>query len=113
MLDHQLVAYLGIAKEMLDLCKTKSSDYSDHAVEKGELDNISELGLPGLYVRMTDKMGRLKKFMWFGGLNKVKDETVEDALKDLANYCIISLMVRRRLWQKPKEKSNPDVEIPV
>lgn len=113
MLGHQIVAYNHIVTEMIELCKTKSSDYSDHAVEKGESDNITELGLPGLYVRMVDKMSRLKKFMWHGRVESVSNETIEDALKDLANYCIISLMLRRGLWQKPKVDGKPGVEIPV
>lgn len=43
----------------------------------------------GLLVRMTDKMSRLASFAQ-RGTYLVKDESVEDTLLDLANYCILT-----------------------
>lgn len=91
--------YCEITNELFDLCDRKSKDYSDDMIEAGQVDNISALGIPGLYVRMSDKMARLHKMMWLNKTNEVKEEGLEDALKDLANYCIISLMVLRNKWK--------------
>ena len=104
MLEHQQKAVDMIMKEMKTIMQAKSSDYSDHAIRQDITDNVTALGLAGLYVRMSDKMGRLYKFMWLDKENTVKSETIEDALIDLGNYCIISLMLRRGLWQKLKRR---------
>jgi hypothetical protein len=42
----------------------------------------------GFLVRMGDKMQRIKSFV-DKGILEVKDESVEDTLIDLANYCIL------------------------
>jgi anti-sigma28 factor (negative regulator of flagellin synthesis) len=42
----------------------------------------------GFLVRMGDKMARIKSFVQKGTL-QVKDESVQDTLLDLANYCIL------------------------
>ena len=51
----------------------------------------------GLRVRMWDKMARLNHIIENPGVD-VNDESIEDTLKDLANYCIIFTMVRRNKW---------------
>ncbi len=43
----------------------------------------------GLLTRMSDKFSRLASFCQRGELS-VKDESVEDTLLDLANYCILT-----------------------
>ena len=97
MKHEQAKHFCDITDELYELCDKKSKDYSDD-MEKGT-DNISVLGLRGIYVRMTDKMARLHKFIWLGKDNVVENDGLEDALKDLANYCIIALMVKRNLWK--------------
>lgn len=42
----------------------------------------------GFLTRMLDKFQRLNSFVQTGSL-KVKDESVQDTLKDLANYCVL------------------------
>lgn len=42
----------------------------------------------GFLVRMSDKLSRITSFAQKGVL-EVKDESIEDTLKDLANYCIL------------------------
>lgn len=69
----------------------KNHDYGD--------DNIGVLGSKGVYVRMWDKMSRLKRLMWEERNAKVKDETIQDTLEDLANYAIIALIVHRGKWK--------------
>lgn len=42
----------------------------------------------GFLVRMTDKLARITSFVQQGNL-QVKDESVQDTLLDLANYCAL------------------------
>jgi len=74
--------------ENIQLMDTKQQDYGSN--------NISAFGEFGVIVRLNDKMERLKN------LNKmpsVKNESIEDTYQDIANYAVISLMIRRNLWK--------------
>ena len=53
----------------------------------------------GLLVRMHDKMERLQHLYYKRRNNTPNYESVEDTLKDLANYAIIGLMVQRGQWE--------------
>ena len=54
----------------------------------------------GLMVRMGDKFERLKNLLASG--EKPQHESIEDSFKDLANYCIIAMMVTRGKWPENK-----------
>ena len=92
--------FCEITDELFELCNRKSKDYSDSMIEQGQLDNISALGIPGLYVRILDKVSRLYKMMWLNKNVEVKEEGMADTLMDLANYAILALMVYRGQWKK-------------
>lgn len=51
----------------------------------------------GLRVRMWDKMARLNHILNNPGVD-TNDESLEDTLTDLLNYCAIFIMVRRNQW---------------
>jgi hypothetical protein len=51
----------------------------------------------GLRVRMHDKMARLNHIIDNPGVD-TNDESLEDTLKDLLNYCAIFIMVRKGQW---------------
>ena len=53
----------------------------------------------GLRVRMWDKMARLNHILENPGVD-TNDESLEDTLTDLLNYCAIFIMVRRGQWPK-------------
>ena len=53
----------------------------------------------GLLVRMHDKMERLQHLYYKRRSNTPNYESVEDTLKDLANYAIIGLLVQRGQWE--------------
>ena len=70
--------------------------------------NISALGIKGVFVRMWDKMQRLKNLVWHGNDNPLEDETIEDTYYDMANYALMSILVRRGLWPEyVEEKIQP------
>jgi len=79
-----------IIKEMRDTFVKKNHDYGD--------DNILRFGSKGVFIRQWDKMCRLEQLIWNEKDPKVT-ESVEDTLKDLANYCIISLIVLKNKWK--------------
>ncbi len=69
--------------------------------ERKQLDygprNISGFGTFGIIVRANDKFERLKHL--FTKRNKrVKNETVEDTLRDIGNYAIIAQILERGEW---------------
>jgi hypothetical protein len=53
----------------------------------------------GLLVRMHDKLERLQNLHYNNKSNTPNYESVEDTLKDLANYAIIGLLVQRGQWE--------------
>jgi hypothetical protein len=90
----EFVKYHQLACNKLhEIVKAKNADYTGESqdpflnlnmVEKFEVSTTET----GIFTRMLDKFTRISSFIKKGVL-KVKDETVEDTLFDLANYCIL------------------------
>ena len=72
-----------------ELYKAKNSDYGDSfSTLRHEFPNA-------ILIRLGDKYNRLKALMSVeGGVPKVLDESIEDTLLDLANYCIMEVVER-------------------
>ena len=81
----------SIFDEAHDLLVSKQKDYGPGA--------IRDFGEYGVLVRLNDKVSRLKTLLGNGAAPN--HETIEDTWKDIANYAIIALMVRRGLWGLP------------
>jgi hypothetical protein len=79
---------------MHQICKVKNADYTGPEGDDpfANFSRVEHLGIAtteqGFLTRMTDKMSRLSSFSRAGVLH-VKDESVEDTLFDLANYCLL------------------------
>lgn len=82
--------------KMIELFIRKNNDYSG---ENHAADNISLLGLEGVFVRMFDKIMRLKTLVWDKRQQKVTDESIEDTLRDTAVYALIALTVLHGKWK--------------
>lgn len=102
-LDYQKVC----CNKMIEIAKAKNTDYAgagDNAF--ANFTKVETLGIAtteaGFLTRMTDKLCRLVSFLNNGQL-AVKDESVEDTLLDLANYCI--LMAAYIKSKRPPEKT--------
>lgn len=91
--------YLSYHQEMctrmVQITAAKNSDYTSGSDDP--FSNFRQIGslisAPksieiGFLTRMSDKMSRIGSFVSKGFL-AVKDESVEDTLLDLANYCIL------------------------
>ena len=94
--DHEkkMKEFVSICKEMTELYDLKNMDYGDSFGKSFE-----EWGMPMPCIRLTDKLNRLcsltKNFS-----QRVQDESIEDTLKDLANYSIMTLIELRRLKER-------------
>ena len=77
--------FKSITERMLETYKKKNTDYGS-SFDK----SMEEFGIISAVVRMSDKMERLKSLAKKDA--KVKDESIEDTLLDLANYCIMTVM---------------------
>ena len=88
MANEKVEIHAKICQSMTDLYERKNHDYGDSfAILRKELPN-------SILVRIYDKYQRLKTLLT-GTDQKVKDESIEDTLIDLANYCIMELVERR------------------
>ena len=76
-----------ITSDMAKTYERKNNDYSDSFGQ-----SIREFGFVAGVVRISDKFNRLKSLLLSGKEQKVNDESVQDTLLDMANYCIMTYM---------------------
>ena len=81
----------SILAELRELMISKQKDYGPG--------NIMSFGEYGVLVRVNDKVERLKNLHKSG--REPNNESIDDTWKDIANYGIISLMVRRGIFNLP------------
>lgn len=81
-----------ICEELTKLYADKNADYGGSFVNtRKEVDRA-------IVVRLMDKLERIKNITTKEA--RVKDESLEDSLMDLANYCIMELIEIKRDRQK-------------
>lgn len=83
---NKIEKHMEICSELNQLYEAKNADYGDSFGK-----SYKEYGLTMACIRLEDKLNRLKS------LNKnneqqVKDESLIDTLKDLANYSIMTII---------------------
>ncbi len=79
-----------ICKELNALYSAKNHDYGD------SFRKTRKIVPDSILVRLHDKLGRLDSLLMAPESAKVKDESIDDTLMDLANYAIMELVERRR-----------------
>ena len=80
-----ITSFEGITSEMLETYTKKNADYG------GSFDkSMNEFGLVSAVIRMSDKIERLKSLVKQDA--KVKEESIEDTLHDLASYAVMTLI---------------------
>jgi len=89
--DELLREFKRLTDQMYSITEIKNNDYGS---TEDPLANFSEFGEFGFLVRMSDKWKRIKTALYEKRELAVKDETVEDTLLDLANYCVLLLCWR-------------------
>ena len=87
--------HAGACEKMMSITKAKNSDYTggssdpfSNFTQIGQLIQVPNVVEIGFITRMSDKLSRIGSFVTQGSL-QVKDESVEDTLLDLANYCLL------------------------
>ena len=86
-----------ICEELTQIYYNKNQDYGDSfAIVRAKVPDA-------IRVRLWDKMLRLDNLL-SGADALVQSETIEDTLKDMANYCLMELIER----QLDKETVNAD-----
>ena len=86
-----------ICEELTQIYYNKNQDYGDSfAIVRAKVPDA-------IRVRLWDKMLRLDNLL-SGADALVQSETIEDTLKDMANYCLMELIER----QLEKENENAD-----
>ncbi|ENJ9653526.1 DUF1599 domain-containing protein [Clostridium botulinum] len=74
-----------ICENLNKIYKTKNHDYGDSFGE-----TYKKLGIISAVTRLTDKVNRLQSLCTKD--QQVKDESIKDTLRDLANYSIMTLI---------------------
>lgn len=82
-----------IVAGLADMRRVKGHDYSG---EKDTLANLRRLGVPGVFVRISDKFERLANYYIplikdESAALQVSDESLQDTWNDLCNYVLIAL----------------------
>ena len=92
-----------IQREQYELFLHKQHDYGPGNISVGTFLVTPEeikLSLTGLWVRMNDKLQRVKTLLLGDRKSAVKDEPLEDAYLDVSNYGIMATIVGRGKWGK-------------
>jgi hypothetical protein len=101
--------FTNVLEELTELHNLKNQDYATTENPYKNLEGVERLGIPawrGVVIRMMDKFSRLEEFCVKEEL-AVKDETIEDTLKDLAIYSVLAMI----LYRKRMEGANSDPDI--
>ena len=76
-----------ICEELNALYEQKNKDYDDSFGKSYET-----YGMAMPCIRLEDKLNRLRALTLKGNQQQVKDESVIDTLKDMANYAIMTVI---------------------
>lgn len=79
----------SICDKLNDTYKAKNADYGDSFARVRR-----EEGQTAILVRLKDKLYRLETLL-HGAEIRVNDESIDDTLVDLANYCLMELVERK------------------
>ena len=77
---------LRVTNEIVALLEQKNNDYGNSATQTYE-----EYGDVAFFIRISDKINRLKSLTINNKTQEVKDESIEDTIKDIIGYCLLYL----------------------
>ena len=94
-----------ICAKLNDTYARKNHDYGDSFAQ------LRQRQPNAILVRLFDKYLRLETLL-SGATQQVKDESIDDTLVDLANYCIMELVERQIEREEKPETGNPATDKP-
>lgn len=65
---------------------------------------MEKYGLISALTRISDKFNRLESLILKGEHAEVSDESLDDTLKDLAAYCIMTVVARQQKAKREGDK---------
>jgi len=86
-LEQKVEKHKEICEELNTLYEQKNKDYDDSFGKSYET-----YGMAMPCIRLEDKLNRLRALTLKGNQQQVKDESVIDTLKDMANYAIMTII---------------------
>ena len=91
-------AFEDVTIALRNLYDAKNRDYGDSFGK-----SFQEWGMPMACIRLTDKINRLCA-LTKSGEQRVQNESIEDTLRDLANYSIMTLIeIERRKREQDED----------
>ena len=87
--------YNAIISDLAETYEAKNADYGDSVG-----DTYKKFGDVSFLTRITDKYNRILSLADKGECGAVKDESIDDTILDMANYCILWLVERRAKEEK-------------
>lgn len=81
--------YNEILEELRKTYEAKNADYGDSVG-----DTYNKFGDVSFLTRITDKYNRILSLADRGECGQVKDESLNDTILDMANYCILWVIER-------------------
>ena len=112
LIDENVVSFRAIQDKLVNIYAKKNHDYGDSFNE-----GCNELGVGYAFSRIFDKTKRfqtLAKGIMNNNLSiEVQDETIEDTIMDLANYCMMYLAWRdKHVHVEEAEAKQSDIQLP-
>ena len=112
LVDMNVVSFRDIQDKLVNIYAKKNHDYGDSFNE-----GCNELGVGYAFSRIFDKTKRfqtLAKGIMNNNLSiEVQDETIEDTIMDLANYCMMYLAWRdKHVSIEEVEAKQSDIQLP-
>ena len=112
LIDENVVSFRAIQDKLVNIYAKKNHDYGDSFNE-----GCNELGVGYAFSRIFDKTKRfqtLAKGIMNNNLSiEVQDETIEDTIMDLANYCMMYLAWRNKhVHIEEAEAKQSDIQLP-
>ena len=87
--------YSDVVNDLYKIYLDKNRDYGSSFSE-----TFKDFGIVAPVIRLSDKVNRIKQLVKSKEKPKVKDESLKDSLKDLANYSILTLIEINREEEK-------------
>lgn len=78
--------FKSICNELIDLQSKKNADYGDSFMK-----SMDEFGMTAALIPITNKVNRLKQLVLKGDA-QIKSESIDDTLRDLACYAIMTII---------------------
>lgn len=95
--------FKSILSNQYDLFAQKMLSYGMSNISMGsnlETKEETRFSLTAIWIRLNDKMNRLKNLVLLGNKNPLDNEPTIDAWIDMVNYAIIAQIVTKGKWKK-------------